>query len=526
MRWVAGWLTGWLAGVGTAFAEEPGTPPEPAPTVEPGGSSFDLNSVLVATFEAQQSFLEPETERVRGLVEVALGRQYVVLPVSDVPAFEDYTAEVYLRSCPDGQYLGCVFVVGGRALTDWVIGGQVAAVEGGYRVTLSFIDVSEGKLKIDTVVDLDGSNDAAFQDGVLKIMDALVRGEVKQLDTRSGPSGDPEAEARAAREKEARERTQKQFAVDSTFEDAEDAGVEAEGEARGEEDQPARMTAEELDRLEAKGGVPPWERAGLTRSQYKLYRNSGQKLEDFKDRLLGRRGQILIKASGNIASGPWGQYHETWYLQAQDADPSNLRQKDVLDDLAVQIQTRSLAPGGQLELAVGIAPWAEISVFGGIRSAPYGYRFYRQVEGTPSEPPAVTNRAVTSWLAGARIGFIPFPAFPVRPTLHVGGSYWSGNALQKVVAVPSVLTASQMRPNNLILVNVNPGAEVSLGKWVLLFTRFDLDIPVLGRSSQRFNIEANAPELDEKPELTTDLSFSLGASLGVAARIPVGPKRR
>ena len=143
-----------------------------------------------------------------------------------------------------------------------------------------------------------------------------------------------------------------------------------------------------------------------------------------------------------------------------------------------------------------------------------------------ADPPAPTQRSTVSWQAGARIGFIPFPAFPVRPTLHLGASYWSGNNLLKIVQVPTYLTASLMRPNNMVLVHVNPGAEVSLGKWVLLFTRFDLDIPVLGRNSQSFNLETTAPELTDSPVGATDKGFGLGASLGVAVRIGVGAKRR
>lgn len=500
-----------------AFAEEPAAEEIPAAPMP----DFDVNSVLVSTFEAVQSYLEPEAERVRGLLEAALAKQYVVLSMNDVPAFEDYTAEVYLRSCPDGQYIGCVFVVGGRAQTDWVVGGQMSSVEGGYRVTLSFIHVADAKLKLDTTVDLDGTNDVAFQEGVLKIMDALVRGEVKELDTR----GDPEAEARAKREEEERKRTAQQFTLDSTFEDTE---VERGGDAPKDEGTgtDGHITADDLDRMEEKGGLPPWDRAGLTRSQYKLYRNSGTKLEDFKDRLLGRKGQILFRLSGGISSGPWGQFHDTWYLIAADA-PADIRPRDVLDDIATQRQTRALSPGGQLEVDFGVARWMELGVFGGIRSAPYDYRFFKQAEGAvAADPPDPTHRSAVSWHAGARIGFIPFPAFPVRPTLHLGASYWSGNNLLKIVQVPTYLTASLMRPNNMVLVHVNPGAEVSLGKWVLLFTRFDLDIPVLGRNVQSFNLETKDPELADSPVGATDKGFGLGATLGVAVRIGVGPKRR
>ena len=177
-----------LALTTTAHAQDA---PADAPADDGGGMSFDfeLNSVLVASFEAGQPFLETEAERVRDLVEDALASAYVVVGMPDVPAFADYSADVYLRSCPDGQYIGCVFVVGGRAKTDWTIGGHIKAVEGGYKVNLSFIDVAEAKLVLEFDVVLDGSNDAEFKEGVLRVMDALVNGQVQDLDLR----GDPEA---------------------------------------------------------------------------------------------------------------------------------------------------------------------------------------------------------------------------------------------------------------------------------------------------------------------------------------------
>lgn len=133
----------------------------------------------------------------------------------DVPAFTDTTADVYLRSCPDGQYLGCVFVVGGKAETDWVVGGQISAVDGGYRVVLSFLDMSKAKLVMDTSVDLDGTNDATFQEGILKLMDALVGGDVNVLEAPK----DPEAEALTEQEKEERARAAQEFSAGAVVDD-------------------------------------------------------------------------------------------------------------------------------------------------------------------------------------------------------------------------------------------------------------------------------------------------------------------
>jgi hypothetical protein len=506
-------LLAWFVG-GAAFAQE-----------DVAGTTFELNTVLVATFEAVQPFLEPEAERVRGLVESALAAQYVVVTMNDVPAFTDYSAEVYLRSCPEGQYIGCVFVIGGRAKTDWVVGGQVSAVEGGYRVFMSFVDVSLAKLQTEIDVTLEGGDDAQFQAGLLKIMDALTTGQLQQLDVR----GDPEAEAAAKAEAEAAERAAKQFTADSVYEDPEDLqrGASGSDAGLGASTPTGRVTNDDLAAMSERGGLPPWEKAGLTRSQYKLYRNSGAKLDEFRDRLLGRKGQMLISLSAQVGTGPWGQVHDSWYLLAADADPGAIRSRDVLDQSAVQKQFRApFSLGGQFEIGFGMASWAEISLFGGLRQAAYSYRFFREVEGTGGEPGDFVDQSAISLYGGLRVGFIPFPAYPVRPRLHVGGSFWYGSKLQKLVEVPSFLVASQMRPNNMILLHINPGVEVSAGKWILVWTRFDLDVPVMGRNLQVFNIAEGDERLSDRPPTDTDKGFGLGASLGLTARIPIGPKRR
>ena len=93
-------------GWGAALLMAAATPTAWAQEEEPAETSFgmfEVHSVLVASFEADQPFLDAEATRVSGLVREALGQSYVVLGMEEVPAFPDYGADVYLRSCPDGQ---------------------------------------------------------------------------------------------------------------------------------------------------------------------------------------------------------------------------------------------------------------------------------------------------------------------------------------------------------------------------------------------------------------------------------------
>lgn len=506
---------------------------------EAGASfDFDLNSVLVASFEADQPFLESEADRVRRLVEDALGQAYVVVRMAEVPAFTDYSAEIYLKSCPQGQYIGCVFVVGGRAQTDWTIGGRVAAVEGGYQVDLSFIDVDEAKLVLEFDVVLDGSNDGEFREGVQRIMDALVTGQVQELDVRR----DPEAERAAQAEAERRARLQEEFADDSRYEDPDefrrgDVGLDAY--VGGEEDEEVRssgtrskVTFQDLEEMEEAGGLPPWEKAGINKGQYRLYRNSGQKLRDFKARLQGRKGEVLIKGSFNVGSGPWGQVQNALLLVDNTANLNDIQQSDMLAEFDQQGFANQVGFGGLFELGYGVAPWVELSLHFGFKSASSLHLTKAVREGIETDLGAPDVSQITPWFAGARIGLVPMPAFPARPTLHVGASYYRGTAYRSLVALPDFLLASNLPSPGMILAHINPGVDVSAGKWVSVWARFDMDIPVVYFANlEQWGPAGSREQMADRfaptalPAPPANPGFGLGGSLGLTVRIRVAGMR-
>lgn len=506
-----------------------------------GGMSFDLNSVLVATFEASQPFLETEAERVRHLVEETLAEGYVVVKMDEVPPFTDYSADIYLRSCPQGQYIGCVFVVGGRAQTDWTIGGRVTAVEGGYQVFMSFIKVGEAKLKLEFDVVLDGSNDVEFQEGVVKTMDALVNDTVTDLDLRD----DPEAQRAQAAEAAKREQMSRDFSTGNEFqqddqrgdvgldayvtEDGRDRARDEDLEEEADRDAPTResghVTSAELQAMQERGGMTPWERAGLTKGQYRLYRNSNTKLRDFKAKLQGRKGEILIGVGMNVSSGSWGQYHETFFVQAADANPQNVKPNDIVAQVATIYTQKALALGGQFDLGVGLLPWLELRLFAGLHAAPFQYRFYKEIEGVEAQLKEPDGRSVSTMQVGLKINFVPMPAYPARPTFGLGVSYWQGTSLNKLVQVPDYLAASQFKPLAALYVDAQPGLEVSAGKFVAIYARADIDIPVFGFGRTVTVATKDTSALSRLPDPATAAGIGIGGSLGLTLRIRVAGDR-
>lgn len=504
--------------------------------------SFDLNSVLVATFEADQAFLEPEAERVRGLVEQALSDAYVVVKMAEVPPFTDYSADVYLRSCPDGQYIGCVFVVGGRAETDWTVGGRVEAVEGGYQVVLSLIDVEKAKLALEFDVVLDGSNDAEFKEGVVKVMDALVNGEVEDLDMRA----DPEAERAAQAEAERRQAKAEEFAKGSVYEDFDDlergdVGLDAYAGADDSRDgrDSGKVTFDDLEEMEDRGGLTPWERVDLTKAQYRLYRNQKIKLRDFKAKLQGRKQEIMFRLQGGAGLTGFGQLHRTDIRYLDGSSPNNISSDVPLNQQTVQFaQTTTaegLAYGVGAAFGYGFTPWFEMNLFGNMEIGPYTVQIYQEQQGAQPRGNEATASVVTG-LAGLEFGFAPLPAYPARPTLHIGASYWFGTPLANATDVIQPWYVAQTLPSSsLLLVNIKPGVEVNIGKVVAFYLRGDIDIPVYGQTVYQATIPknpggfANFASKFENPDRITQLSPyampNFGGHAGLLFRIRVGGLR-
>ncbi|MGC6494716.1 MAG: hypothetical protein ACON5B_17900 [Myxococcota bacterium] len=490
--------------------------------------TFSLDTILVATFEAAQPFLAAEADRVEGLVAEALGETYITVRTAEVPPFEGYDAPTYVRACPEGQYIGCVFVVAGKAQTEWAMGGTVKAVDGGYRVTVQVVDVARAVLVAEFDTDMDGDDDVAFKAGVQQIMAAVLAGDLGQL-------RDEAAERRAAEEAK-RQR------------DAERLADQARAVQAANEESARLERGEVADRLdleltEAADEVQePWERAGLTQMQFRRYSALGEKLTTFRTRLEGRKGQILIRVSGQVGAGPWGsKYQADYMVDSASFDPKNPADATITDERLVQVQSGELglSLGGQLELGVGILPWLEVGAFAGVRYAPFDVRFTRYIYAQEALAAGDLYGGI-GWQVGARVGMVGFPAYPVRPSLHVGASYWQGADLESVLTPPSGLDAQGfIQGSNAVLVHVQPGVEFGLGKHVALWSRFDLDVAVAGRLSQKARFQrAVDTELDTAseayaeryliptgiPEPQLDRAPAIGGSVGLLFFAPT--KRR
>jgi len=459
---------------------------------------LQLDTVFVAPLEAEQPFLEPEAERVERLMAETLNRSYVVVPIQDVPPFEDYSAAIYLDSCPEGQYVGCVFVLGERATTEWAIGGSLHSAASGYRAHIQIIDVRKGAMVLEFDVELDGSNDAEFSDGLERVIGAVIAGEVEQLDIRS----ENQEEAAAAAAAAAAATTQAAAGLDEIT----DSPVVEQG----------RLTNQDLDDVEDLEGLTPWDRLDMSKNQYKRYRNSGKKLGEWRAKQKGRQGQMLFRVGAGAGWGPWVQVYDGWMrLEANGAT----QEFDVIEYSTLQEQVSGPGYHGEFSMGFGILPYLDIEAFAGVMGSTYLVRVYRLVPGLENQPGEADGSATTSWFVGGRVGFAPMMTYNARPTVHLGAYYWKGATVDKVVSDNAPITP--LPANNMVLLQLAPGVEVDLSNNVNFFARANMDVPIAGRRLQSETwgpSDGSQTQLGGRPAGSLKDGVGFGLTVGILFR--------
>jgi hypothetical protein len=274
----------------------------------------------------------------------------------------------------------------------------------------------------------------------------------------------------------------------------------------------------DLAHFDGMEGGTPWERVRMGKREFVRYRNSGSSLAEWARRQRGRQGELLIHASLiTLGEGPWRQSYQAWYA-LEAVDLQQVEQVVLLD------QARMLDRSWDFGISAGVLPWLEVGVFGGPRLSVFEHRVQRVVEGEEPRRRAFEQQVVNTWSVGGRVGFVPLPTFVARPSAHLGLYYWQGNRQDKIIEVPEGI--AEVERNWMLLVQVSPGVEVSVGKHFYVWGRLQVDVPVAGRVAQMVDsagvLLADHPTVD-----TTDDGVQVGGSLGLTARIDLlGSKAR
>ena len=381
--------------------------------------------VLVSSFQARNDESVVLAGLIEGYIASKLGDEGSVklLRVEDAPGFEDYSARIYMESCPPGEIVGCTFVVADRVGAFWAVTGTVQVLAKGSRVDIDVVDVDGARTAVSFRSELDEGSDEAFAEGVARVLLAAIAGEVgKEEDIRTGDDPDDDASPK------------------------DDAALKAELALLGKElggfaltlregkssiTKP-RLTADDIAERGETEGAKPWERLGMTSTEYLAYKNSELDLFTWRKRILGRKFQVLIRAGGGFMNGPVnGEYYGRYAVDEVTLTP--------VDSYAGQSVASGTTAFGALSLGFGVHPMLDVSVQAGITGGEFQYYMSTEVVGqttTSAEPTVDENN---NWFVGGRATVALLPASSIRPTFGGGAYYMRGSGISDHILPPDAL---------------------------------------------------------------------------------------
>lgn len=411
--------------------------------------------------------------------------------IEDTPPFEEYDARIYLDGCPPGDIVGCSFVIAERGGAAWAVAGKVAEADAGRVVEVSILDVVDARVVVSFQVTLEEGNDAAFAEGVRKVLGAAMRGEVGRVQDIRHREVDPEPEV-------SNEELARQLA-----------------ELAGELGDLGRVVSEQPDTIQRPvytvqavaermqgEGMKPWDRLGMAPGEWLRFKNSGMALEDWRLRARGRQYQVLIRP----ALGWWrGGFDQFFY--GRYAYDNTLT---VVDRYSAQGVSGSSGVAPSLEVGFGLMPIVDVAAGGGIVPGHISV----DVSSTESLAQPVEYGSTTGWVGG-RATVAPFPARRARPTAGFGVTVVFPPAASSLVAIPPDVDA--LPSSALVYFEGSLGAEVSLHRYADLYLRVPVDVLVGGDPITESRTTA-VPSLDPQPPNPGGETMA-GALVGIQVRL-------
>jgi len=474
-------------------------------------SAFTLDSILVVPPQTpDDATLAEMGEALHTSLETMLAAEYLIIPFDTVPDYQDYSARVYLESCPDGEYVGCAWVLGSRANAEWVVGMEMmAGMYGDAEVLFTIVDVEASLSVVSFSSKVEEDNHGAIAAGLSLVLDSVIKGSLADRDVR-GEVEDPR-EAWDRRRAEAREAAQ-----DLAFAEQ---GLQILVRPEVPEFEEPKLTARDLSDYELRDDDAPWVRMSMGKGEYVRYKNSGKSLQAWQRLSAGRRGQLTVYLEGGVGSGSYRlAYDARWVLGWVPEDEA----LEAIETSALQQMEAGPSTRFGVEAAWGFHRMFEAGIGIASRTQRFNYFYQREIEG--EELPQLiadsgdegTFRYTPEFRV--RANFIPFPTFTVRPTGSVALSYWKGSAIDRVVLVEGpvdVLPAPKF-----VMLHVAPGVEASPNNVVALYARFDAGLLLVGKREWE---EHSGESVLQEPAVVNPLKMGGEYAVTFGLAIRMGP---
>ena len=469
----------------------------PAQAEEP--PAFVLDTILVSIFEVEDIALKPEADRLRAMLLDGLRDRFSVVDLDSIPSGQDYSAQVYLDSCPTGALSECTYVIASRGQVDWAIFGHLtaqevvdtsdaslldldedalraAAIDASfeskmiYGVTIGFVDVKEHQKVLDFEGTLSGDNDQAFVDGIAGILDQVMLGGASAVDVR-GIVDDPKSSWQLRK-------AESLLAAQDLIELEDDLDSIGDSE-RDHWDGSESVTMADLDALDGSELGTPWEDLSLSKDEYFAMKNSGKRQEEWLDQRKGRMGRVGFSLAAGTGFGPYHQAFDGRYLR-DNVDVTNVLETVVYQEVVGGMSSLLLEGG----LSLGLSETFAVGLVCALKTADFNYTIYQEVLGSPLlSPPAPEKRTAQTWELALRAEWVPMPLRDLRPRVLLGVAYWTGTNIDSLVSRDSLAALEPLPlPNTMLLAEVGSGVERSLGSTGQLFAQLVGKLPVAGNT--------------------------------------------
>ncbi|MDP2305163.1 MAG: hypothetical protein Q8P18_03970 [Pseudomonadota bacterium] len=422
------------------------------------------------------SSLQPRNAEATGLaslVENFLAQElkdhpgFDVLRVEDTPAFEDYAARTYMDGCPRGEVVGCTQIIGERGKAAFAVTGTVLAVVGGTQVQIEILDIRNGRSLIRFESELESGADEAFAEGVAKVLAAAIDGEIgKERDIRFDGEDAPEPMDDVEVRKQLDELQREMGSVTAVISRS-DRVIE----------RPA-YSLEDLSKKMEGEGTKPWERLDMKPAEYLRYKNSGLELFQWRERAVGRKGQLLLRPTVGFSNGPYsGLYYSR---SAYDVPSGTLTIVDVYAAQAVQTGSGANFGGS---VGFGISPVVDVGATIGVTTGSWTVDIGQETVGQPASASQPYSTGQTTLVVGPRVTATLFPVLPIRPTFGGSVLLLRGRTEMDPDSVPEGLV---FEPAVMIAAELFVGGEARISRSVDFFLHVPLQVRLAGEVVSTF----------------------------------------
>ena len=461
---------------------------------------FNMDTVLVVPFSVEDPDARSQATEARRIIQEALKGPFLVFEMSDVEGFgRGYDAYAYMRACPPGQYLGCSFVVGGKAAVEWALSGVVVPTENGIDINLSIMDIENTEMALEVQLTVDEESKKMLAEGIAAIMARVVAGAADSTDVRGEISDEKAAILAATREAE--KIAEGLEALESELGDVERLEIDRIKKV-------TRLSKEDLDSMEGREDGTPWDQLDMSRAEYRRYKLSGRDLGSWRARANGRSLQVLGRVGFSAGALPYYQVYDGRYT---------LSNVDLSLVEVAEVHEAKRGPASSVELELGFGPHKYVEVVGvvGFMMSGFEYLLHNEVMGNLSPLKDPTVQLVQTMLVGGRVNFIPMASYSFRPTFGLGVTSWTGTALANVVQAGANYVP--LDPPSRLMFQLLPGIETSAGNFVNVFGRTVLDIPVGGVGVLEY--QDGAAALSERPSPSGEYGVGFSVQGGIQLRL-------